>query len=227
MANGATPHSSWHRFAAQLSSSCFLPAAALMIATSLGGAAAMAQRNSRNATTGACAADDGGITLPPGFCATIFADNLGHPRQMVFGPNGVLYVNTWSGRYYHDAPPPPGGFLIALKDTKGDGHANQIERFGPSVAQGSAGGTGIRIYQSGLYAEQNDKIIRYPLPTDGIAPKQQPYVIVSGLPLTGDHPMHPFTIDSDGHLFVDLGSATKFLPNSKPHCQFAWSSAVH
>jgi glucose/arabinose dehydrogenase len=32
--------------------------------------------------------------------------------------------------------------------------------------------------------------------------------IVTGLPLTGDHPMHPFSIDSTGGLFVDLGSAT-------------------
>jgi glucose/arabinose dehydrogenase len=38
-------------------------------------------------------------------------------------------------------------------------------------------------------------------------------VVLSGLPLTGDHPMHPFVIDSKGELFVDLGSAT----NS---CQF-------
>jgi glucose/arabinose dehydrogenase len=219
MANGATPHSSWRRFATQLSSSCILPAAALMIATSLGGAAAtMAQQNSRDATTVACAADNGDITLPLGLCATIFADNLGHARQTAFGPNGVLYVNTWSGRYYHDAPPPPGGFLIALKDTKGDGYANQIERFGPGVAQGSAGGTGIRIYQGGLYAEQNDKIIRYLLPTDGIAPKEQPQVIVSGLPLTGDHPMHPFTIDSDGAPVHRSRFGYQFLPNSKPHC---------
>ncbi len=33
-------------------------------------------------------------------------------------------------------------------------------------------------------------------------------VILSGLPLTGDHPMHPFIIDPKGNLFVDLGTAT-------------------
>jgi glucose/arabinose dehydrogenase/mono/diheme cytochrome c family protein len=163
--------------------------------------------------TGGCAAGNGGITLSPGFCATVFADNLGHARQMAFGPNGVLYVNTWSGTYYHNDKVPPGGFLIALRDTQGNGHADQIERFGPGQAQGSAGGTGLRVYKNGIYAEQNDKIIRYPLPVDGIAPKESPQVIVSGLPLTGDHPMHPFAIDDGGGLFVDLGSAT----NS---CQF-------
>jgi glucose/arabinose dehydrogenase len=161
-----------------------------------------------SAQTNSCGGDNGGITLPPGFCATIFADNLGHARQMAFGPNGVLYLNTWSGGYYQNDKPPDGGFLVALKDTKGDGRADVMARFGDGVAQGSAGGTGIRIYNGGLFAEQNDKIIRYPLPANGFVPGEQPHVIVSGLPLTGDHPMHPFTIDAEGHLFVDLGSAT-------------------
>jgi glucose/arabinose dehydrogenase/mono/diheme cytochrome c family protein len=172
--------------------------------------------------TDGCAADNGGITLAPGFCASVFADNLGHARQMAFGPNGVLYVNTWSGAYYHNDKVPAGGFLLALKDTKSEGHADQIERFGLSQAQGSAGGTGIRVYKDALYAEQNDKIIRCPL-KDGLAPKEEPQVVISGMPITGDHPMHPFIIDAGDHLFVDLGSATNAcqeqnrMPNSLGH----------
>jgi glucose/arabinose dehydrogenase len=194
----------------------------------VGAAPVCVAQSSQNAATpkvqsDGCAADNGGITLSPGFCATVFADNLGHARQMVFGPDGTLYVNTWSGTYYHNDKVRPGGFLIALKDSKGDGHADRVERFGPTQAQGSAGGTGIRIYNNGLYAEQNDKIIRYPLPTSGIVPTENPQVIVSGLPLTGDHPMHPFAIDEEGHLFIDLGSATNScqyqnrMPNSPGH----------
>ena len=155
-----------------------------------------------------CAADNGGITLSPGFCATVFADNLGHVRHMVVAPNGVLYVNTWSGRYYHNDTPPPGGFLIALQDTKGDGRADKIVRFGPTKAEGNAGGTGVALYKSYLYAETNDRIVRYQLPSTGIEPTGAPETIVSGLPLTGDHPMHPFAIDTQGTLYVDLGSAT-------------------
>src|ERR1700733_4845607 len=55
-----------------------------------------------------------GITLPDGFCATIFADNIGHARQMAFAPDGRLYVNTWSGIYYNNDTPPAGGFIVAL-----------------------------------------------------------------------------------------------------------------
>ncbi|HEY4972223.1 MAG TPA: hypothetical protein VII41_01365, partial [Steroidobacteraceae bacterium] len=155
-----------------------------------------------------CPADDGGIALPPGFCATVFADNIGHARHLVVAANGVVYVNTWSGGYYGNRPPPPGGFLVALKDTRGVGRADVIRRFGDGVAQGSAGGTGIAIYNGALYVEQNDRILRYRLAEPSITPTGRPDVIVSGMPLGGDHPMHPFVIDASGNIFVDVGSAT-------------------
>jgi glucose/arabinose dehydrogenase len=158
--------------------------------------------------SGACVGDNGGITLSPGFCATVFADKLGHARHMAVAPNGVVYVNTWSGRYYHNAPPPPGGFLVALQDTKGDGRADKIVRFGPDAAEGDHGGTGIAIYKGYVYAETNDRIVRYLLPANAIAPTGAAQTVVSGLPLTGDHPMHPIAIDAKGNLYVDLGSAT-------------------
>jgi len=166
-----------------------------------------AQENGRTAAQ-PCPGDNGGITLPSGFCATVFADNIGHARQMVVAPNGVLYVNTWSGRYYRNDKPPAGGFLIVLQDTTGDGRADVITRFGPGTESGDAGGTGIALYNGALYAETNDRIVRYRLRPGVLAPSGPPEVIVSGLPLTGDHPMHPFKIDAQANLYVDLGSAT-------------------
>src|SRR6201992_1182039 len=155
-----------------------------------------------------CPGDNGGITLSQGFCATVFADNIGHARHLVVAPNGVVYVNTWSGRYYKNDTPPDGGFLVALRDTKGTGTADVVKRFGDGVPEGSAGGTGIQLYKGALYAEVNDKIVRYAMAAGSIVPTGKPEVIVSGMPLTGDHPMHPFIIDAKGNLFVDLGSAT-------------------
>src|SRR5262249_46807734 len=76
------------------------------------------------------------------------------------------------------------------------------------VAEGSAGGTGIQLYKSFIYAEINDRIVRYALAAGNIVPTGKPEVIVSGLPLPGDHPMHPFIIDAKGNLCVGLGSAT-------------------
>ena len=127
---------------------------------------------------------------------------------MAVAGNGVVYVNTWSGLYYGNDKPLPGGFLIALKDTNGDGKADVINRFGQTKAQGSAGGTGIALYNGALYAEVNDRIVRYRLPGTGVAPTDPPETIVSGLPLTGDHPMHPFAINDKGEIFVDVATAT-------------------
>jgi len=156
----------------------------------------------------ACANDDSGLKLPAGFCATVFADGIGHARHMVVGPSGVLYVNTWSGRYYGSDTPPAGGFLVALQDKSGAGKADVIERFGETVQSGGAGGTGIGMYKGAIYAEINDRIVRYSLPSGSIVPSGSAETIVSGLPLGGDHPMHPFIIDAEGLMYVDVATAT-------------------
>ena len=187
------------------------------------GAWLAARERPRTASKPVCADDNGGITLPAGFCATVFADNIGHARHLVVAPNGVVYVNTWSGRYYGNDTPPAGGFLVALHDTRGDGRADVQVRFGESVQTGSGGGTGIALHRGALFAEIDDRIVRYALPATGIAPTEAPAVILSGLPLTGDHPMHPFAIDTRGALYVNSGSATNAcqvqnrMPNSPGH----------
>lgn len=156
-----------------------------------------------------CPSNDSGLTLPPGFCATIFADGIGHARHLVVAANGVVYVNTWSGSYYPpDQPSPPGGYLVALQDKTGAGKADVIERFGETEQTGGHGGTGIALYHGSLYAESNDRIVRYALPAGAIVPQGPAVTVVSGLPLGGDHPMHPFFISADGQLYVDVATAT-------------------
>jgi glucose/arabinose dehydrogenase len=58
------------------------------------------------------------------------------------------------------------------------------------------------------YAEINDRIVRYSLPSDSIGPSGPADTVISGLPLVGDHPMHPFIINAEGSMYVDLGTAT-------------------
>src|SRR5271168_4206329 len=146
--------------------------------------AALAQTSQRATGAATCSENNTGITLPPGFCATMFADKLGHPRHLVVSPDGVVYVNTWSGRYFQNDTPPAGGFLVALKDTKGAGKADLIQRFGDGADKGNAGGSGIALYNGAVYAESNDRILRYALPAGSLVPTGQPEVVLSGLPLT-------------------------------------------
>src|SRR5271165_2464229 len=195
-------------------SSLFKPLLSAFVALAamyMGGSVAPAQNESNpgaEAKSQACPGDDTGLTLPPGFCATVFADGIGHARHMVVAPSGVLYVNTWSGRYYGDDTPHAGGFLVALEDKSGAGKANMIERFGETVQGGGAGGTGIGMYKGSIFAEINERIVRYSLPAGSIVPSGSAETIISGLPLGGDHPMHPFIIDTKGSMYVDVATAT-------------------
>src|ERR1043166_961295 len=69
-------------------------------------------------------ADDGGITLPPGFRALVVADNLlaNRPRDalrfITVAPNGDIYVKSTADG------------IFALRDTNGDGRADEIKTFG-------------------------------------------------------------------------------------------------
>jgi glucose/arabinose dehydrogenase/mono/diheme cytochrome c family protein len=188
-----------------------LSALVALIATYAGSSSAPAQNQPHSGTEAeghACPDDDSGLKLPAGFCATVFADGIGHARHMVVSPTGVLYVNTWSGRYYGNDTPHAGGFLVALQDKSGAGKADVIERFGETVQSGGAGGTGIGMYKGSVYAEINDRIVRYTLPAGSIVPGSPAETVVSGLPLGGDHPMHPFIISPEGSMYVDVATAT-------------------
>lgn len=171
-------------------------------------ASAQDQPNTDKTKSASCSNNDSRLKLPAGFCATVFADGIGHARHIAVASNGVVYVNTWSDPDYGPAKPPAGGFLVALQDKTGTGKADVIERFGETVQSGGAGGTGIGIYKGAIYAEINDRIVRYSLPSGGLVPQGPPETIISGLPLGGDHPMHPFIISQEGSLYVDVGTAT-------------------
>ncbi|HEX4426168.1 MAG TPA: PQQ-dependent sugar dehydrogenase [Terriglobales bacterium] len=190
----------------RLSASSLVVLAALWFATTSISAQNHSKPGSKTMNS-ACPNDDSGLTLPTGFCATVFADDIGHARHVVVAPNGVVYVNTWADEDYK-TPPPPGGFLVALQDKSAQGKAGVIERFGETIQTGGKGGTGIGIYKGSIYAELNDRIVRYSLSTGGIVPASAAETVVSGLPLGGDHPMHPFIISADGSLYVDVGTAT-------------------
>src|SRR5207344_122296 len=68
----------------------------------------------------ACDKDNGGLTLPTGFCAGVIADNLGTARNLVVAPNGDIFVSVRSGPTVQGQPPQP-GFILGLRDTDGDG----------------------------------------------------------------------------------------------------------
>lgn len=184
-----------------------------MVATAAcsGGAASeLPPSNTGRASSGppsTCEAGNGGLTLPPGFCASVFADNLGHARHLVVDSSGDVYVNTMSGPH-NKFTNAAGGYLVALRDADRDGRAEVVQRFGTTHHEGKpGGGTGIGLHDNALYAEVRGTIVRYAMSED-LVPGSEPEVIVNGLPVEGDHDQHPFAMTSDGTLFVNSGSAS-------------------
>src|SRR3954470_16873777 len=78
----------------------------------------------------ACAPDNGGLTLPAGFCAAVIADNLGSARTLVVASNGDIFMSFRAGLSAAGQPPTP-GYILGLRDTNGDGKIDRQEKFGP------------------------------------------------------------------------------------------------
>ena len=152
------------------------------------GLAVLALAGAAHAAQPACDKDTG-ISLPPGFCATVFADRLGTSRHMVAASDGTLFVALQSEE--------KGGAIVALRDSKGQGHADQVLRFG------SEGGSGIALYAGRLYFATPTSVLRYRLPVTADA---KPETVVGGLPSDGDHAAKSIAIDGEGHLYVNVGA---------------------
>jgi glucose/arabinose dehydrogenase len=143
-----------------------------------------------------CLADNGGITLPRGFCAVIVADSLPRPRHLVVAANGDVFVSllgTGQGG--------TGGGFVGLRDTNGDGRADVQERFG------SAASSEVALHGGYLYAGAPTAVIRFPMRRGELRPTSAPDTIVVELP-TGGHALRTFAIDSSAALLLNVGSRT-------------------
>lgn len=142
-----------------------------------------------------CDPDNGGITLPAGFCALVVADTLGPVRHLAVAPDGAIYAAVRGRR----REPGTGGAL-ALRDTTGDGKADVMVRFGMS------GGTGIALRGRTLYFAPDDAVLRYTLDDGSLAPSGPPDTIVAGLPAERSHTAKPLAFDETGAMYVNIGS---------------------
>ena len=155
--------------------------------------------------------DDGGITLPPGFRALVYADKLvvgkkvgnSHEnlRGLAVAPNGDVYSK---GKF---------GLIWALRDTKGTGHADVIQEFGPGD-----GGTHIQFHDGYLYHSSRTTVYRYRYIPGELVPSSPLEIIVRDLPAERDHDAKSFGFDESGHMIVEVGSPYNVY--SQPDRQF-------
>lgn len=171
-------------------------ALALVAATSLTFPAVRtspAHRSHSEATAAAkpqCAPDNGGLTLPAGFCAVIVADNLAQPRHLIVLPNGdIVAASQRAG-------------VIVLRDTSGDGKVDIVREWGGGFRSSEV------VLRGGyLYVDATTAILRYPFRVGSLTPSGPADTLISGLPGNG-HSAKTFVIAEDGTLYMNIGSGT-------------------
>lgn len=138
--------------------------------------------------------DKGGLNLGPGLQAYVVAEDLGRGRHLAVNENGDIYMNLREAT--------DDGGIVALRDTDGDGRADDIQYFG------DFGGTGMAFYNGHLYASNDSTVFRFSFSGDNLLPDNasSPDTIVSGLPVQTSHAAKSFTFDDQGYLYVNVGA---------------------
>lgn len=153
----------------------------------------------------AAADEPDGLILPPGFHASVVAEELGPLRHLAVRPNGDIYASTGGDGI-------KGEGLVAIR-LGADGKAAQVVHF--STVNG---GTGIGLYHGMLYAASGDAIYRFRFAGNALLPSDDPETVIAGIPRSGNHPI---AFDDAGHLFVSLGAksdacSTRPAPGARP-----------
>ena len=135
---------------------------------------------------------NGGLTLAPGFCAVVVAESLGPVRQITLGPDGAVYGALAKGD----------GGVVALRDTDGDGRADERRVFGPP------GGNDVKIHDGYLYLALPDRIVRWRLVAAQLQPPGEPEIIVDGLPADASHKAKSIAFSGSDVMYVNIGAPT-------------------
>lgn len=162
-----------------------------------------------------------GLRVPAGFRAEVFHPGVGPARHLVVRSNGDVYVAL---RQVTE-----GGGVVALRDSDGDGRADESVRFGET------GGTGITLDGDTLYFSSDVAVFRTRLDSVRLGAVGPIETVVSGFPDQSGHRAKSIALDDEHRLYVNVGAPsnacmeklrTKGSPG-QPDCpQLEWQGGV-
>lgn len=150
-----------------------------------------------------CPPPPDGLNPAQGLCVQVFAHGVGAARHLAVSTDGTVYAMTDGPAHSGTAPFPAlqgKGPIVVLRNTNGDGRADEGYRFGKE------GGTGLALAGASLFVGENRQVRRYPLDPASGRPLGEPSVVVAGFPRQRQHAAKSIALDGTGGLYVNVGA---------------------
>jgi len=135
--------------------------------------------------------DNMGITLPPGFHISIYADNVPGARSMALSPSGILFVGT-RGQ----------GNVYAVVDTNKDFKADKVY----TLAENLRMPNGVAFRNGSLFVAEISKILRFDNIENKLSNPPSPVVVYDKFPKDLHHGWKFIRFGPDGKLYVPVGA---------------------
>ena len=131
------------------------------------------------------------LRLPPGFKATIYADNIEDARSLALGPGGTVYVGTRQA-----------GKVYALINRQRGERADEVV----TIASGLESPNGISLHNGALYVAEHSRVVRFPDIAKHLRDKPKPEVVYDKLPTEFGHGWRYAKFGPDDKLYVAVGA---------------------
>jgi glucose/arabinose dehydrogenase len=143
------------------------------------------------------------LNVPPGWRATLFAERLDHPRNLLVLPDGSLLV----AEQHADK-------LTRLVDSDGDGHADRRSTF----AEGLAEPFGLAVHGDSIWVADTRRVWRLPWQAGmETAERREPVTETGALGDDSGHSTRSLAIAPDGrHFYVGIGSRANLAEEDAP-----------
>ncbi|OLV18419.1 PQQ-dependent sugar dehydrogenase [Deinococcus marmoris] len=151
-----------------------------------------------------------GLTLPAGFQADLYAQDLGKPRLMAFAPNGDLFVAD-------EGKDPGTGRVLVLSDRDKNGVLDGAQTYLSALDQPNS----LAFHGGYLYVANTDGVIRMPYKDGDLKPGAAPEKIIS-LEAGGRHHSRTIVFGPDGKLYVAMGSTCNVCEEENAQRATVW-----
>ena len=133
------------------------------------------------------------LTLPEGFRISVFAEGLEEPRTIVVHENGDVYIAERSA-----------GQVRLLRDTDGDGRADDSRVVASGLGQDLEGVHGLAIREGWLYMVTETELYRAQIGAGGDLGDVER--LSDDIPAGGQHPNRTLGFSPTGEMFLSIGS---------------------